>query len=78
MFQGEFFSDLRGDDQAVLAGPAAVGEPAIIGVSLDVDSLLLFADPALSKNCCTHPEAPRAHAEVNQTLDPLISDMLQV
>lgn len=40
-------------NQAVLVGPAAVGAPAIFGVSLDVDSLLLSADPALSKNCCT-------------------------
>lgn len=57
-------------------GPAAVGAPAIFGVSLDVDSLLLSADPALSKNCCTHLETPRAHAEVTQTLDPLVSNML--
>lgn len=52
-------------------GPAAVGEPAIIGVSQ-----LLSSDPALSKNCSTHPETTRARTEVTQTLDPLILNLL--
>lgn len=40
----------------VLVGSAAVGEGAIIGISLDVTSLVLSADPALSKNCFAHLE----------------------
>lgn len=40
----------------VLVGSAAVGEVAIIGISLDVASLVLSADPALSKNCFAHLE----------------------
>ncbi len=38
----------------VLVGSAAVGEGAIIGISLDVTSPALSADPALSKNCFAH------------------------
>lgn len=45
----------------VLVGPAALGEAAIIGISLDVTSPALSADPALSKNCF-------AHLETRQTL----------
>lgn len=33
-----------------------MGEVAIIGISLDVASLVLSADPALSKNCFAHLE----------------------
>lgn len=40
----------------VLVGSVAVGEGTIIGVSLDVTSLVRSADPALSKNCFTHLE----------------------
>lgn len=35
-------------------GSAAMGEGAIIGISLDVTSLALSADPALAKNCFAH------------------------
>lgn len=40
----------------VLVGPAAVGERAIIGISLGVTSLALSGDPALFKNCFAHLE----------------------
>lgn len=43
----------------VLVGFAAVGEGAIIGISLDVTSLALSADPALSKNCFARLETLR-------------------
>lgn len=36
-------------------GSAAVGEGAIIGISLDVTSPALSTDPALAKNCFAHP-----------------------
>lgn len=39
----------------VLVGTAAVGERTIIGVSLDVSSSVLSADPACTKNCFAHP-----------------------
>lgn len=42
--------------RCVLVGSAAVGEGTIIGISLDVTSLVLSADPALSKNCFAHLE----------------------
>lgn len=38
----------------VLVGSAAVGEGAIIGVSLDVSSPALSADPALTINYFAH------------------------
>lgn len=38
----------------ILVGFAAVGDGAIIGISLDVTSLVIFTDPALSKNCFAH------------------------
>lgn len=38
-------------------GSAAVGEGAIIGISLDVTSPVLSADPTLAKNCFAHLES---------------------
>lgn len=59
---GDFSTDLGGNETSaclfrwqsgcVLVGSAAVGEGAIIGLSLNVTSLVLSDDPALSKNCC--------------------------
>lgn len=40
----------------VLVGSVAVGEGAIIGISLDVTSLAHSADPALSKKGFAHLE----------------------
>lgn len=47
----------------VLVGSAAAGEGAIIGISLDVTSPALSADPALSKNCFAHVETLQALSE---------------
>lgn len=45
--------------RCVLAGSTAVGEWAIIGISLDVTSPALSADPALTKNCFAHHWTPQ-------------------
>lgn len=56
-------------------GSAAVGEVAIIGISLDVASPVLSADPALSKSCFAHLETLQTLLETkdnninSQTID---------
>lgn len=47
-------SDLGRNETCALVGSAAVGEGAIIGISLDVTSPVIYTDPALAKNCFAH------------------------